>query len=383
MSNSTAFTFHRPALASAYCESLSGTGLLDSRSGLFLAAPRRTGKSTFLREDLLPAMARLGWTTIYVDLWADRSKDPALLIANAIKSKIGEFAGIITKLAKATGIEKINVFGALSMSLDNLRLPEEITLADALDALSVAAKAPIALIVDEAQHALSTPAGVDAMFALKAARDRLNQGGAAQRLFLVLTGSNRDKLAHLVLKRSQPFFGSQVTRFPLLGKEFSDAYAVHINKLLAADNQFDTEDMFEAFKLVGHRPEMLRAIVGELALDAGATGLGEQLRNGAEELKERIWGAMEREFAALTDVQRAVLETLIRQGSKYVPFSEAAMASYAELLGQAKVVVPTVQAALDALREKNLVWRAAYGEYALEDDSLALWYKRRDTATRE
>ena len=71
------FTFHRPGLAESYCDSLEGQGLADSRSGLFLAAPRRTGKSTFLREDMLPAMQKRGWTTIYVDLWADKSKDPA------------------------------------------------------------------------------------------------------------------------------------------------------------------------------------------------------------------------------------------------------------------------------------------------------------------
>ena len=81
------FTFHRPSLAQSYCESLGGHGLADSRSGLFLAAPRRTGKSTFLREDMLPAMQKRGWTTIYVDLWADKSKDPALLITSAVKAK--------------------------------------------------------------------------------------------------------------------------------------------------------------------------------------------------------------------------------------------------------------------------------------------------------
>jgi hypothetical protein len=61
------FTFHRPGLAESYCDSLEGRGLVDGRSGLFLAAPRRTGKSTFLREDLLPAMQQRAWTTIYVD----------------------------------------------------------------------------------------------------------------------------------------------------------------------------------------------------------------------------------------------------------------------------------------------------------------------------
>lgn len=371
------FTFHRPPLADSYCDSLEGQGLADSRSGLFLAAPRRTGKSTFLREDLLPAMQRRGWTTIYVDLWADKSKDPALLITSAVKTKIGAFAGVIAKMAKATGLEKVNVFGALSLNLNSLELPNGLTLADALEALADASKTPVAIVIDEAQHALSTQAGVDAMFALKAARDHLNQGASQQRLFIVLTGSNRDKLAHLVLKRTQPFFGSQVTRFPLLGKDFTDAYANFVNPQLAPSNQFAHDDMFEAFKLVGHRPEMLRSIVGEIALNAGAEHLGEELKNGAEEIKERMWGAMESEFAELPDIQRVVLETIIAQSRNYVPFSEASMRAYASLLQQEKVSVPSVQAALDALREKGLVWRAAYGDYALEDESLAGWYKTR------
>lgn len=35
---------------------------------LFLAAPRRTGKSTFLRQDLAPEAENLDWLPIYVDL---------------------------------------------------------------------------------------------------------------------------------------------------------------------------------------------------------------------------------------------------------------------------------------------------------------------------
>jgi hypothetical protein len=33
--------------------------------------------------------------------------------------------------------------------------------------------------------------------------------------------------------------------------------------------------------------------------------------------------------------------------------------------------VPNVQAALEALQNKALVWRAAHGEYALEEQGLA------------
>ncbi len=126
------FSFRRPNLAANYCDALVGTGIIDARSGLFLAAPRRTGKSTFLREDLLPAMLDRGWTTVYVDLWSNRAADPANLIAAAVKSALSKFNGVITKLAKATGLEKVNVFGALSLNFHSLDLPPNVTLLDAL-----------------------------------------------------------------------------------------------------------------------------------------------------------------------------------------------------------------------------------------------------------
>ena len=52
----------------------------------------------------------------------------------------------------------------------------------------------IVLIIDEAQHAITTEAGSAALFSLKAARDELNSTHH-HGLRVVCTGSNRDKLA--------------------------------------------------------------------------------------------------------------------------------------------------------------------------------------------
>ncbi len=314
------FNFHRQDLAHTLCDSLEGKGLADARSGLFLAAPRRTGKSTFLREDLVPEVERRKWIAIYVDLWADRARDPGHLIADAIKSKLSEFDGPIAKLAKQAGMEKVEVLRAFTFNLGKIGLPPGITLADALDVLYKAVQRPIVLIIDEAQHALSTEAGTNAMFALKAARDQMNQGVEAPRLFLVFTGSNRDKLANLLLNRTQPFFGSRVTNFPLLGRAYVSAYTAWVNQHLAPNNQFKEDDIFAAFQLVGHRPEMLKGIVSEIALELGeAASLGELLKRGAQGFRDRIWGEIESEYSALTEIQRTVLAVLIERGQGYSP----------------------------------------------------------------
>ena len=77
--------FPRAALAQELVAALQGKALLgDAHNGLFLAAPRRTGKSTFLQGDLRPALEAADVVVVYVDLWADTRRDPGGLIAEAI-----------------------------------------------------------------------------------------------------------------------------------------------------------------------------------------------------------------------------------------------------------------------------------------------------------
>ncbi len=376
------FSFHRQALAADLCNSLEGKGLVDSSSGLFLAAPRRTGKSTFLREDLVPEVGRRNWLSIYVDLWSDRARDPALLLAEAIKNAIAEQQGLVTRMARSAGLDKLSIMGALTFDLAKVGQVGGITLTDALAHLVEKAGRPALLIVDEAQHALTSEDGVNAMFALKAARDSLNQGAAGPRLFLVFTGSHREKLAHLVRKKDQPFFGSQVTPFPLLRQDFTNAYTDWVNARLAASNQFDKQDMYEAFQWVGHRPEMLKAIIGEIALDLGeARNLGQLLKEGVAGLRDRLWASLESEITGLSDLQLAVIEVMVKRGKDFSPFTEEALKAYREILGQETLAAHTVQTALDGLRDKNLIWRSARGAYALEDETLAQWFPQGRSAT--
>ena len=62
------------------CCQLEKAAFGDAHNVLFLAAPWRTGKTTFLRGDLCPALERAGVVVVYVDLWADTARDPGVLI---------------------------------------------------------------------------------------------------------------------------------------------------------------------------------------------------------------------------------------------------------------------------------------------------------------
>lgn len=381
MSPSHGFVFRRAALANQISDGLAGAGLADFRSGLFLAAPRRTGKSTFLREDLVPACIDRGWLTVYVDLWSDKVADPGVLISNAIAAALVPFDSRLRKMAKNIGLDKLSILRTVTWDFSKPQLPAGATLAQALDLLHTASGQMIVLVVDEAQHALSTDNGVNAMFALKAARDELNQGRERDGLRLVFTGSSRDKLAHLVLNSKQPFFGSVVTPFPLLGTDYTAAYTAHLNTLLAQSNQFSAVDVDAAFELVGRRPEMLRSIIASVSLELGAAGdLGDLLRQGAASIRDGIWSEFESQYNCLTVAQKAVVEVMARRSVANEPMSPfsgdslQAVCAVMERLGSDTVpTTSTLQASIEELRQKEILWKSQRGAYAFEDKSMAEW----------
>ena len=109
--------FHRTQLAADMADKILqiAPGSASS-SGLFLAAPRRTGKSTFLCEDLRPALQAQGALVLYADLWVNRKADPAMVIIAAVRSELSQHEGVISRLARSSGMDKVNV-GGLFFSL--------------------------------------------------------------------------------------------------------------------------------------------------------------------------------------------------------------------------------------------------------------------------
>lgn len=146
----------RPELAGELADTVLANGALaPARSGLFLAAPRRTGKSTFLREDLMPALESRGAAVLYVDLWADRTMEPGLAIVSLVRAVLASEEGRLLKMFRKAGLDKVNV-GGLGFDVAKVGLGTGVTFSQALAALSDRLNAPIVLMIDEAQHAATT-----------------------------------------------------------------------------------------------------------------------------------------------------------------------------------------------------------------------------------
>jgi len=367
--------FHRPELASQLAEQvLHSSPASASPSGVFLAAPRRTGKSTFVREDLRPALERMGASVIYVDLWADRNVDPGELLTAAIRTEMSKHDNAVKRIARSLGVSGANV-GGIDFSLDRIGLGREVTLAQALAALSDEVKRPLVIVIDEAQHALTSQAGTDSLFALKAARDELNSS-SHYGLRLVCTGSNRDKLAMLRNSRDQAFFGAPLVNFPHLDRGYVEWFCQNV-RLPAV---LEPAMVWALFERAGWRPEVLGAAADTLRFEFGLVA-DEVPTRFADAVDEQIGASATealRVIRALTPLQSAVLRVLAAAGKAFRPFEAATLARYREALNAAgedsdtvvKVDVASVQAALQALQEKMLIWRAARGVYDLEDGSV-------------
>jgi len=366
--------FHREALAKDLAgKLLKPAATSASGSGLFLAAPRRTGKSTFVREDLRPALEASGAIVIYVDLWEDRKADPGDVIISAVRTELAKREGVMARLAKSSGLDKVAV-GGLGFSLDRVGLAKGISLSAALSALSDETQQIIALVIDEAQHAITSEAGADALFALKAARDELNSS-RHHGLRIVATGSNRDKLAMLRSSKDQAFFGAPLVAFPPLGTSYIDWFIAHLDFA----KELDAAAVYEWFRQAAFRPEVLGAAVDALVYDL-QTEPGQYAKRLEELVHEQIEASNNdalRVVHSLTPLQSAVLRVMASAGANYAPFEQATMDRYRAVLAATAPdykVEPdpgNVQQVLNALQEKTLVWRAARGVYALEDTFLA------------
>jgi hypothetical protein len=365
--------YQRPDLANSMANKvLFLAATTASSSGLFLAAPRRTGKSTFLREDLRPALERLGALVVYADLWENRKADPGEVIVSAVRAELAKHEGVVARLAHSAGLDKV-ALGGVSFSLDRVGLGKDVSLSAAFAALSDETKKTIVLIIDEAQHAITSDGGNDALFALKAARDELNSS-RHHGLRVVAAGSNQDKLAMLRNSKEQAFFGAPLVKFPSLGKDYVAWFCAHAQLPVP----LDADAVFALFVRAAYRPEVLGAAADVLRFDFEllASDVPQRFVQAVEEQIEASHNETMRVIHSLTPLQNAVLRVLAASGAAYAPFEAATRTQYQRVLdaiaplNQSKADIPNVQQALTALQEKALIWRAARGVYALEDTAL-------------
>lgn len=363
--------FHRAVLAQNIAlRALSHRGL----SGVFISAPRRTGKSTLIKEDMLPFFEKKGVEVIYVDLWQNRDRDPGELISEAVADHLRTREGALLQWARKGGLDRVKV-GGIEVDINKVGIGQGKSFAKALSELSDATGAMIVLVIDEAQHAMTTEAGATALFSLKAARDELN-GSTHHGFRLIATGSNRDKLHLLAQGKDQAFMGAATMDLEPLGKDYIEwERALH-------DGPFrpSIESMGKVFASAGHRPETLRKVLDDLAFrfDVTVENVDALFEQAFDQVMVDARQAFMRQINSLPPLQAAVITVMAREGIDFAPFRPHTIDLYENqciALSREPVRIDdsAVQYALEALRTKTLVWKSARGVYAVEDFQHVTW----------
>ncbi len=373
--------FHREELGKRLAAELLSQ---DGASGLFITGPRRTGKSTFIREDLIPILGKTS-QVVYADLWEDRAANPGDVIVAAIRSELMKFDNFILRAAKGVGLDRIKV-GGLEMNLEHVGFGKGETLTKALTMLAAASKRPVALIIDEAQQTQVTDEGRQALYALKAARDALN-ASTGPGFRMLATGSSSDKLASLVEDKDQAFYQAPLLQLPTLGSD----YLKWFRDRQRFEPKPTLEAMARAFHAYNHRPEPLRAVIRELSFVTGLTA--DEIDTRFEQMVEASLTRAKTNFLqqvnGLNPLDAAVLKVMAQEGRNFAPYSKASYANYTVFgfasIGEIPVDITqsAVQQALERLRAEKFVWRAGRGAYLIEDSQHTTWIQQLVEQDRE
>lgn len=372
--------FHRKDDADQMAEQLLHPSPLHTnvRSGVFLSGIRRVGKTTFLRQDLVPALESKGALVIYVDLWADRSKNPASLVLEAVRVTLQQLQTPGSSLLQRFKGGSLGLAGlSLGFQLDSLGTATGTTLAQAFAELVAKAKVNVVLIVDEVQQALGTEDGASLLHALKAARDAVNTKPGTPGYFLFVgTGSHKSLITDMATRRSQPFSGALATAYQVLGQDFvqwqlariATTPGVVLPGLAVA---------WAGFQVMGNRPEeLLKALVQLQTAPAPADQafpiICATLASVAADVELR---AIE-DFGELGQAIFARIAEGSEEGVSGL-FGEEALTAYAERTGGA-VGSAQVQNLADKLISANLIARPGHGVYTVADPFVRkVWLDRR------
>lgn len=375
--------FQRPELAESMANQLLNPSVLDEglRSGLFLSSPRRTGKTTFLRSDLVPALKDRGALVMYVDLWSNTLANPVTLVRKAIQKTLKDLqtsgSSVLETFRRVSSVEIGAAGFKFGFKLDSIGSPHGPTLAQALTEVVDQAKTDLVLIIDEVQHAISSDDGNQLLLALKAARDAINPRPHTPGYFLFIgTGSHRAQVSELTAKRNHAFSGATSAAYPLLKGDYVEFLLNRLAMTVKKEKLPSLEVAIDAFDTLGNRPEEMLKALRQLLQQEGEPDvflpvIASTLRSAAASIElEKV--------EQLGSLAQAIFNKIAStEGDARGIFSTDAAAEYSKSVGR-EVRVEEIQPVVIALVAENIIMRRGHGIYAITDQFVQeIWLEER------
>lgn len=344
------------------------TGLSNT---LTLFAPRRMGKTEFVRYDLIPAAAKRGYVPVYVSFW-DNKDDPAAALMNAVKTTLNESSwwrrttqglagGKISMKASTTG----GIEGAVEAGFKEPKAPDSDTLSALRDVFQSLIKKHdrILLCLDEVQHLATKPAFENLIFFLRTLLDENRES-----VRVMYTGSSRDDLRKLFSKRKAALFQSS-SQLDL--PELDAAFVHHMRDcyIQASGREFSLRDGLAAFHYLNHVPSQFRSVLEIMTLN----GYSDIVNTAAMEMDNQIEDSNYPEiWASLKSIDQAILNWIAHGGVGL--YQDHCKEFVAHHLGidPSHVQTHTIQNSVNRLRGDHLSL-VFQGFYDFEDPNFRNW----------
>ena len=343
---------NRPVLAQGYLALLNGQP--GRPIGLF--APRRIGKTYFLKNDLSPIAVDAGFLTVYADLWLNRGA-PLDAINYALEEALDDAvvpSGAIGRIAQ-TPVKRI---AGIQFGDEPARrpLPDKAELRfDALiTRLAKATGKRILLMLDEIQ-ALAESSNSDAVIATV----RAVLSNRQAEVCAVFTGSSQGAMSAMMSTIGAPMYQfAQLLNFPYLDDEYLQLLAQHF-QTVHPGKTLDLDALRQAFQYIGYKPALMKDIVKEMSAE-GIVDVDYALQKFM--LDERQVAGWQANFETQSTLEQALLVVLAHG---LLPMAKNTLATLTRISGE-NVTIAKVRAALERLRKVGVLAKMT-GTYAIED----------------
>ncbi len=351
--------YHRKALAQQVL------GMFESgmSNALVFFAPRRMGKTEFLRKDIQPLAEKRGWRTFYfsfLDTGIKAKSEFTQAIADFAENNRSQVKGVLSRIKKITG-------GAAGFKAGIELGPKKKVKMEPKKIIGALAKqGKILFLMDEVQTLAQNKKNDEFIAGLRTALDMHKDN-----VKTIFTGSSRDGLRRMFSESTAPFFHfGQNLPFPELGREFTD----HLGNIFqkATQRTLDLDVLWEVFLEMEKVPQLARSLVERLALNPNMA-----IKEAKTELLSDILNdrAFEQMWENCSLVEQLILIEIAEDGGEI--FSEKTRNKFSKKLGMTELPVAKIQSATRTLARKLLIGRSPLrGHYFIDDPNFKSWIQK-------
>ena len=338
-------------------------GMFESglSSALVFFAPRRMGKTEFLRKDIQPLADKKKWKTFYFSFLDIGEK-----VQEEFTTALAHFAESVGAISSNdTMFKRIRKLGAEIVGIKaNIELEASNPISDMKTLFSaLAAQGNILLLMDEVQVLTKKESNHQFIAGLRTSLD-INKDV----IKVIFTGSSREGLRKMFSQASAPFFHfGQNLPFPELGREFTDHLSAVFNTV--SKRNLDNDLLWDNFLMMDKVPQLARSLVERLALNPSLTIIEAKNQLLADIVNDRAFVEI---WENSSNLEHILLKE-IAHGAEAL-FSEKQRIVFAKNLGVPELTVPAVQSAIRVLQRKNLIGKLPErSSYYIDDPNFKSW----------